>query len=270
MVRGIFELTGPSWGLKLNDWSTERTGLDVVEVELRLPRYSKSSPALRIALLTDLHAGPSTGDGIFARAAQVCCDWQPDLMLWGGDYVLFEGIHAERLTPLLTAVRPKLGSYAVWGNHDWASGRAPISRVFDRCGIRLLVNESIVLPAPYDAVTVVGLDDAGLGAIDCFAAWQGVRKEDFVLLLCHNPDSLLDLGGHRPDLSLSGHTHGGQIVLPGGVAPYVPSRIARQQPAGLRQTPSGPLYISRGIGCTAVPVRVNAPPELTLLTITSP
>jgi uncharacterized protein len=254
--------------MRANDWNTERSGLDLVERDFRLPRYPVNAPPLRIALLTDLHAGPSTGPEVFRRAAHALVTWQPDLILWGGDYVLFDGQHAQRLEPLLTAYTPKLGSYAVWGNHDWVSGLGAIRRVFQRCGVRILANEPARLPAPYASVAIVGLDDLTMGAMDYAKAWRGLNDDDFRLLLAHNPDSLLMLSGQRADLSLSGHTHGGQIRLPGGYAPYVPSKVARNQPSGLHQTASGPLYISRGIGCTAFPLRINAAPELTLLTLT--
>jgi predicted MPP superfamily phosphohydrolase len=137
--------------------------------------------------------------------------------------------------------------------------------VLSEAGVTLLVNQSQRLPV--DApLTLVGLDDVWERKHDLRAALAGVPDDECKLLLVHEPD-YADEAAHYPvDLQLSGHSHGGQINLPGYGRPVLPY-LGQKYPAGLYQVGLMALYTNRGLGVISPPVRFNCPPEVTLLTL---
>jgi uncharacterized protein len=126
------------------------------------------------------------------------------------------------------------------------------------------------LPAPFEDVSIIGLDDPIVGEPDANLIGQadGVR-----IMLMHAPDGLLSVGTHHFDLAVCGHTHGGQIVLPGGLIPYLPhGELSREYPVGRFQL--GPrsdrtLIVSRGVGCSTLPIRLGCSPEVHSLVLTA-
>jgi Predicted phosphohydrolases len=173
-------------------------------------------------------------------------------------------IHA--LAPLLTNIRAPLGKLAVFGNHDLRSNRPEVEAAMREAGVRMLVNEAVTLSPPHDDVSVVGFDDPirGVPLGELLDDAAGVR-----VLLMHAPDGLLAAGDRDFDLALCGHTHGGQIVLPGGVMPYLPhGALSRTYPVGefqLDDDGGRTLIVSRGVGCSTVPVRMLCSAEVHLI-----
>ena len=224
-------------------------------------RWPAGAARLRVAFASDLHAGPTTHATVLDDAFAALASVRADLVLLGGDYVFLTadriGEVGDRLARL---ARPPLGTFAVMGNHDlWADDRA-IATTLERAGARVLVNERVVLPAPYDHVTLVGLDDP----------WTGVRvrppfrDDDQVrLLLVHAPEVMLNLGDTPFELALCGHTHGGHVALPGGVPILVPGPASRRFAHGRYDLDGGrTLIVSRGVGSTEVALRWNADPDI--------
>ena len=134
-------------------------------------------------------------------------------------------------------------------------------------GIQVLVNENARLPAPYDRVWICGLDDHWSGWPDAAAAMRGAEGVRVVLM--HAPSGLLDLGGERFDVALCGHTHGGQVALPGGLPLVVPQgRLSRRYARGRFPVGGGAtLLVSVGLGCVVLPVRAFADPEIVSCTL---
>ena len=130
----------------------------------------------------------------------------------------------------------------------------------------MLVNEAVRLPAPHDDVSIVGLDDPIRGTPNgaVLDETNGIR-----ILLMHAPDGLLAAGNRHFDIALCGHTHGGQIVLPGGTMPYLPhGTLSREYPVGLFHLDEHrALLVSRGVGCSTVPVRFGCPSEVHVITL---
>jgi predicted MPP superfamily phosphohydrolase len=114
---------------------------------------------------------------------------------------------------------------------------------------------------------VAGVDDLWTGRADAEAALAEARPEDACLLVSHNPDLAESLRDPRVGLVLSGHTHGGQVVFPGG-APFVPSRYGQKYLHGLVRAPEALVYVSRGLGTSGLPVRFCSRPEINLITLT--
>lgn len=258
---------GRLWARELNDWSTESTGIRIVEQYLVLEHFPKGLGKLRVAFLSDFHAGPSTGSLILEKTQKIVLDWQPDLILLGGDYVCFSSRYAYELVDMFSAFNPPYGIFGVWGNHDWAAGRKHIEKILSGVGIQFLRNHAVCLPDPFDKIWIVGIDDVFHGFPNPKAAFELVAPKSCVIFLSHSPDGLMTLSSRKVDLALVGHTHGGQVCLPGGRPIIVTCALGRRYPWGLHQTQWGWLYVSRGLS-GGFPVRVYAPPEVTFFTLT--
>jgi predicted MPP superfamily phosphohydrolase len=229
---------------------------------------------IRLLHLSDLHASQFVTLEMIEHAVAQGLSQRPDVICLTGDYISYQdvpdpGAYA-RILRRLSAAAP---TYTVLGNHDGGSWAATIGgfsdhdyvlRVLENAGITLLHNRSV-------AATVKGQDLWLVGAGDCWAhemrgqqAFQGVPgQESPVLLLSHNPDTKDFLCAHPWDLMLSGHTHGGQIIVPAYGPPFVPVKD-RRYVAGLKSWGSRQIHVSRGVGNLAS-VRFNCRPEVSLL-----
>jgi predicted MPP superfamily phosphohydrolase len=245
-------------------------GISEISVQrYELPVLPPAASALRIAFASDFHAGPTTIPEVLAAACAALVARAPDVILLGGDYVTLDARNIDPLAEMLTSVTAPLGCYAVLGNHDvWVDYRY-IERKLERAGIEMITNCNVRLAAPVDDVWVCGLDDHSSGTPDARAAFahaSGTR-----ILLMHEPSGILDIGDERFDVALCGHTHGGQIALPGGYPIVVPQgRLSRKYSRGRYDLSSGgTLIVSRGVGCSTLPFRVCAPPEIVECTLMS-
>jgi uncharacterized protein len=222
-------------------------------------------PPLRIAFASDLHGGPGTHPGTIRRACRLLAESKPDLLLLGGDFVSFHARHVEGVLEAIDGIDAPLGRLAVLGNHDLIADDAYLVRRLATIGVRTLVNENVRLRAPYDRLWVCGLDNTEQGTPDgalALAGADGIR-----LILMHSPDGLTALGGTPFAVAFSGHVHGGQFVLPGGI-----SLISSKGPLSQRYLHGGVfelggpgeriLLVSRGIGQGSLPMRFGADPEV--------
>lgn len=246
---------------------------------LRLRRYEVSLPGLppeldgfRLAHATDTHYGPYIGADHIRRAFDLLNAEEPDLLVLTGDYVHRTPLAVPTGIQLLTHGKARLGSVAVLGNHDHWEGAEACRTELRRHGIPLLENRCLFLsasglaagPSPH-ALAVCGVGDLWEGVVDPQAALAGVPEGMPRLLLSHNPDVAEEIRGVRFDLQLSGHTHGGQVSLPMIGTPLVPSLYGSKYAGGLVQGPGWPVIVSRGVGMAVTPVRLNVPPEVSLI-----
>ncbi len=222
---------------------------------------------LVLAFASDLHAGPTTHAAMFDDLAQLIERERADVVLLGGDYVSLSGRHVGKLAKLFeTAAAAPLGGYAVIGNHDIWQGRSAIEAELRRAGVQVLVNRNQRLPPPFDRVSICGIDDPWTGQPSPRATFEGAG--DVRIFLMHSPDGMWHLNDERFDLGLAGHTHGGQIAFASGrplVAPNGP--LSRRHCRGRFEFANGPLIVSRGVGCSTMPLRINADPELIVCTL---
>src|SRR5262249_12012097 len=159
-------------------------------------------------------------------------------LLLGGDFVAFTPAEADSLAAELGRIPAPLGRFAVLGNHDWWAGGEEIARRLEASGIELLTNRNRRLAAPYDRGWICGVDDHWCGKPDARSAFLGAGEIRIVLM--HAPSGLLDLGQEHFQLALSGHTHGGQIALPGGIPLVVPwGPLSRRYARGRFQLSEG-------------------------------
>lgn len=223
---------------------------------------------LRIGYASDFHVGPTTNPAVVEAACATLANACPDVLLLGGDYVTHDLGGLRGLAAALGAIPAPLGRFGVLGNHDWWAGQEQVRRELEDAGIRMLVNESVPLPAPFDHVAICGLDDHGHGRPDASAALGGGGGIRVVLM--HAPSGLLDIAGERFEVAFCGHTHGGQIAFPSGRPLVVPQgALSRTYARGRFDLgPRRTLVVSVGIGCVVLPWRLFAPPEVLICTLT--
>jgi uncharacterized protein len=245
--------------------------LGVARHEVALAPAQHLPRPLKIAFASDFHAGPTTHPALFAALTRELERERPDVLLLGGDYVSFDAANIGALKEFLQAARAPLGTYAVLGNHDVWNGSAEVTAFLSASGAQVLVNRNVALPAPFERVSICGIDDPWTGAPSHASTFAGAGPVRIYLM--HSPDGLWRHegagAGQHFSLGFAGHTHGGQVVRRNG-APYKqPSGpYSRQYHHGRFEIAgNGPLFVSRGIGCAGVPLRVHADPELVICTL---
>ena len=236
--------------------------LRVSEHEVRLAGGRSLPRPLSLAFASDFHAGPATDPRMFAHLIEELARFRPDVLLLGGDYVSCRAGQMEVLARELARIDPPLGKYGVLGNHDLLTDDERIVHRLAQAGVQMLINGNRRLPAPFEIVWICGIDDPWTGTAnvaEAFAGADGAR-----IFLTHSPDGLLLLGGQRFDLGFAGHTHGGQVALPDGTAIVdAGGPLARRYGRGRFDLEgNGTLFVSRGVGCSNLPIRINSDPEL--------
>jgi predicted MPP superfamily phosphohydrolase len=235
---------------------------------LVLERWPPELDGLRVALLSDLHAGgPHVRAGRLHRIAARVQRARPDLALLLGDFVDFEVAGGGPIDPAdvvaaLGPLRPRLGRVAVLGNHDWRHGGARVREALEDHGIPVLENAS----CERGGVWVAGIADLREREPDVDTALAGVPEGAPVIALMHDPD-LFPRIPPRVALSVAGHTHGGQVHLPFVRHPFMPSRYGDRYAYGLVREQGRLLYVTGGLGQAGLPVRFRRPPEAVVLTL---
>jgi uncharacterized protein len=259
--------------------------LSVVRWPVAHPGWPASMPPLRIAVLTDLHAmEPWMPARRIERIVSAANDLRPDLIVLLGDYVA--GMRRYRTgtvsiadwTAALRPLRAPHGVHAVLGNHDWWVDARGVRAGLEQAGIRVLENEAFKLEAHGHRFWLAGLGDQlakpvrggflGVDDLDGTVA-QTMGDDDPVILLAHEPDIFVNVPP-RVTLTLSGHTHGGQVLLPFIGRPVVPSRYGERYAYGHVVEGGRHLLVSSGLGLSGVPIRFMVPPEIALVTLTAP
>lgn len=247
----------------------------------QLQRLRAELPALtaplRIAFLADLHFGVNVGMPALTPWVDAALAEAPDLVLLGGDLVDRTAAEVDDLVAELERLHAPLGVYAVWGNNDHERFRdlQRFAGALQAAGVRVLDNRGVRLR---DDLYLAGIDDLTRGRPDPGAALDGRPPGTATLLLAHNPDVLPELPP-GVDLTLCGHTHGGQICLPliGPVVTgshygrrfahgWVSARPRGDAVSGNERANRG--YVSRGLGTSTLPFRLACPAELTVLELT--
>ena len=239
----------------------------VTTQEIRVPPEKGLPAPLVVAFASDFHAGPSTHPALFTTLIDELIARGPDVILLGGDYVSCKASDIDAIVDGLSTCKPPLGKFAVLGNHDLWSDDEYISRRLNDAGVEILINRSASLPPPFDCVSICGIDDPWTGSADvakAFANTNSVR-----IFLTHSPDGLLLLKEEQFDVGFAGHTPGGQIARRDGTSIVsAGGPLSRIYGRGRFEVPGrGPLIVSLGVGCSSIPVRINADPELVICTL---
>ena len=158
----------------------------------------------------------------------------------------------------------RFGAWGVLGNHDLANLRQRVVPPLKEAGIAILVNDAASVDTDRGELWIVGIDDAQLGEVDLVRAFTDVPTDAAAICLWHEADLAEDSAPFGGFLQLSGHSHGGQVRLP-GIGPIASPTMGKRYVRGRYQIDDMQLYVSSGIGVYRPPVRFNCPPELTIV-----
>lgn len=239
---------------------------------LTVPLAGWRGPALRVGILSDIHAAlPLIPPARIARIARRLLAERPDLVLLPGDFVttktrLVRRVPVGPVAAALAALPTAAPTLAVLGNHDHHAGATTVTAALEGVGITVLRNTARRVELPGGPLWVAGLDDMFTRRDDLEQTLAAVDRTASVIMLSHVPDVFPRLPPWVP-LTVAGHTHGGQVRVP-GLAPIVTnSRLPRALAYGLHERDGRRLYVSGGVGTTGWPVRFCRPPEIALLTL---
>lgn len=262
-------------GLAAQAFSEPRR-IRVRRVSVPLPALPAALDGLTIGQLSDLHRGPYVSEEHLRRGVEIAASLDPDVMVLTGDFVSVSAEYAASCAGALAGLRPRDGLFAVLGNHDYWTGQVDVvRRALESRGVEVLGNRSARLRRGGADWWLCGVDDAWAGAPDLGAALAGVPREVFKVLLCHEPDFADTAAQAGIPLQLSGHSHGGQVIVP-GIGPIVLPPHGRKYPIGLQRVPRSRTFvytnvglglIGLGLGPVRLAVRFNCLPEVTLLTL---
>jgi len=248
---------------------------EVTRVDIHLEDLPPAFEGLRIAHLSDLHAGPLVPDSLLRRWRKMAEREQPDLLLFTGDFVDSLPSEIEPLTDAFRDFPAPLGRFAILGNHDYFTDPKPIWAALEGSGIRCLENRHALLERRGEKMVLFGLQDpmARNGRFQGIHFGPGPMPQDVALAMPPDPWRMALV--HRPSnwnlareagarLTLAGHTHGGQInLLPGVNSATMLGPFTN----GLYRQEGRALYVSRGLGVVGIPLRIAAAPELAILTL---
>jgi len=241
-------------------------GLTAEHVELMLPDLCAAQDGLRVVQISDLHVGRLTPHHLVRGAIDAANRFRPDLIVLTGDYLThYYGVgkntHPSLISEQLGGLQAP--TIAILGNHDWYVDAGGAVKALESLGYGTLRNQNTTLLLRGEPFTIVGIDDLSTHHTDVPLAMKGARPGSR-LYLSHVPDVAERLCYlEQPALVLSGHTHGGQLNVP----PLAGIRF--RYLAGLYRLGHVQLYVNRGLGNSWMPVRLNAPPEVTLFTLRS-
>jgi predicted MPP superfamily phosphohydrolase len=248
----------------------EAAHIRVARHTVPVPNLPQAFAGKTVAILADLHHGPFVGIDFIREAVRLTNSLAPDLVALVGDYA-HKGDEAHKQLPpcleALSALSAPLGVFAVPGNHDMQRGGALYRELVAATPLTDLTNANRPVALGSDCLWLAGVDDLWWGKPNLDRALDGVPTGTAVVLLSHNPDFAEDRPDNRVGLVLSGHTHGGQVYLRGLGSGWLPSKYGDKYRRGLVLGPASAVFVSRGLGEAGVPLRVNAPPEVCLLTL---
>lgn len=269
---GAIRGSGWAYGVQLDRFLT------LSQADVYLDALPPAFDGVRVLLLTDIHTGPFLAADALERTLARLATLEPDVVLLGGDLITSKPCDLLPHGQALSSLSAPLGVFAVPGNHEHIGNDLDrVAELLDKAGIAWLQNRAAWLKRGNERVLLGGLDDALLGKPDLEAALsvpgeprppasaRQQQGEPCAILLSHNPDVFFDALERGVSLVCSGHTHGGQIRLPG--LPLMARASRYHLNEGRYELDGCELVVSRGLGVTGLPLRVACPPEAVLLTL---
>jgi uncharacterized protein len=242
--------------------------------EIRLRRLPESFAGFRIAQITDIHFGPYMGKHGVERGVRLAREFNPDLLVLTGDFVSHPlgqdygpaGAHHAEPCADVFATWKGVPIAAVLGNHDWWNGPEIVAGALVDRGIKVMRNHAFPFERGRDRLWIAGVDDVFEGQADLSKTLASVPNSEATVLLAHEPDYADYTARFPVDLQLSGHSHGGQVRVP-GMGPIILPDLGRKYHSGLNRVGQLQVYTNRGLGVIDPPVRLNCAPEVTCITL---
>lgn len=276
----VMSLQAAALGLLGIGYSTEveMNWIEITHTSLKLPRLDSAFQGIKLVQISDFHLGQWMNKERLDRVFKLALDQAPDYFLLTGDYLEFhpygmpnEWATYEENLNLISSSFSQLSTFCptigILGNHDHKIDAGWVEQSLIEAGVIVLRNSVTTVQRGKSQLHLAGLDDVSRNMDRLDILMKSLPEDGTAILLAHEPD-FADVAAatQRFDLQISGHSHGGQIVLPIIGAPILPD-LGRKYPSGLYTINNMLLYTNRGIGVTTINVRFNCRPEITVFTL---
>ena len=245
---------------------------EIIRTTVTIPNLPQEFRGFTIGMMSDIHSSVFMNKDDMSEYVSIMNSLKTDLVVVTGD---MGNSQTEEVYPFAEAfsnLKADYGIYGVLGNHDFFAKNVDlVAKEIDGCGVKLLRNDAVKILKNNSYLNLVGVDDIGRKTDPddyLTRALASVKNELPKILLCHKPYYFENATNMNIDLTLSGHTHGGQVVF--GIVDRTPislAALASKYVAGLYRMGPSQLYVNKGIGSVGVPFRINCPPELTVITL---
>jgi len=253
-----------------------RLKLETTHQRIKLRRLPRAFDGFRVAQLSDIHIGPFMSEEETHKYVAITNELKPDLVVLTGDFITWDPTTQGAVVKALAGLKAPFGVFGCLGNHElWYEVEGSITRLFANEGIRILRGERALIQSHGETLNLMGVDFQSRSPMGppgqrfvrqyLVAVERLVMPDTASILLSHNPNTFDRAAALAIDLSLAGHTHGGQMTLEFIHPSLSPSRLITPYVKGWFQKGESQLYVNRGIGTMFVPMRVGAPPEITVL-----
>jgi Predicted phosphohydrolases len=246
---------------------------EVETVQIELKRLSPMFSGFRIAQISDIHMGGWMNPERLQRVADLVIAQKPDVLLITGDFLKgrsFTAAAEQGIKDLITVFRPlaaSIPSFAVLGNHDYHTNPDAVREMLRQCKITDLTNAVFTVTREGRSLYLCGVDDVRHGDVRLNDVLAQLDENSPAILLAHEPDFAdISAATGKFDLEVSGHSHGGQIVIPFYGPPRLPDS-GRKYPSGLYKVGNMLQYTNRGVGTDRLAIRINCPPEITVFVL---
>lgn len=261
LLRGLGAVgLGTLTGATAHGFLYARHRIQLTREDLPIAGWPEALGGLRVGFLSDLHRSTTVSHGMIETAVSVLMSEKPDLIILGGDYVTNRDRRfVQPAADALAGLSAKEGVYAVLGNHD---DERDVTGALTTLGFSVLRDARTQITIRGETVDLAGLRYWTHRVADITRVIRGASAN--LILIAHTPKRLAEAAALSIPLMLSGHTHGGQIVLPG-----LGALAAREFPvvSGSTRRENTTVFVTRGVGTVYVPVRINCPPEVAVLTL---
>jgi predicted MPP superfamily phosphohydrolase len=264
---GVGATTAGAWGFLVEPRMVKQRNF-----RLESARWPGHCNELRIAVLGDFQVGaPWFKVKQLDKVVERVNAMEPDLVVLLGDYVI-EGVlfgrfvHPPDIARSLGNLKARYGVYSVLGNHDWWHDGEEIRHELEAVGIHVLENESAPVDLPEGRIWIAGLADESTREPCMIKTFSAIPEDEPVIALAHDPITFFNIP-ERAVVTFAGHTHGGQFRLPLVGTPYSVGGTPRRMAYGLVEEKGRYIYVTSGLGTSAVPARFNMPPEIAMITL---
>ena len=236
------------------------------------PHSKIEGQPIKVVQFSDTHIGDFFTIEELQKVVDKINEQEADLVLFTGDLMddasVYQG-SIEEIGAILSNIQSKFGNYAVFGNRDYGGGAERFyEELMESAGFHVLLNNQETITVNGTTLSLFGADDALIGYYDAKQTMQGIKEENFNLLLVHEPDLVDDFIDYPVDLVVAGHSHGGQVYIP-FVGPLLTTTLAEKYVRGLYEINEDlSLYVNTGIGNTRVPFRLFNVPQITVFYLT--
>ncbi len=249
----------------------ESVQIQARKIEVKDAAVPPSFSGKKIVFISDIHYGAMLSDIRMKRIKKLLEKIKPDILLFGGDYVVTNEKFIEPCFEILKNWKAPLGKFGVLGNHDHWASKEISEKGMKNAEIVNLDNKSVWINIGKDRIKIGGVGDFWNDKQDIHETIKDTVhdaiRDDFVILLSHNPDFVETLETDKIDYVLSGHVHGGQINFFGLWAPLTYSKHGQKFVKGFVKTEKTKVIVSKGAGVVGLPLRIFATPEIVEITL---